>query len=51
MYMELKVKSQTSLMNILQSKGVQKSCFKNGMILNVGKTTIVSFTRKNVSIN
>jgi hypothetical protein len=30
---------------------VQNWCFENGMILNVGKTTAVSFTCKTVSIH
>jgi hypothetical protein len=38
---------------LLQSDidSVQNWCFENGMVLNVGKTTIISFKHKTVSIN
>jgi hypothetical protein len=30
---------------------VQNRCFENGMILDIGKTTIMSFMHKTISIN
>jgi hypothetical protein len=38
---------------LLQSDidSVQSWCFENDIILNVGKTTVISFTRKSVSID